>query len=57
MKSFAGRFILVLTLLLLVTSATCYAQFTASVQGTVQDSRGAVVPNATVALINTDIRV
>ncbi len=43
--------------LLLMLSAMCHAQFTASVQGTVQDAKGAVVPNATVTLMNTDTGV
>jgi hypothetical protein len=57
MKILTGRFVFGLTLLLLVASATCYGQFTASVQGIVQDSKDAVVPNATVTVINTDTGV
>ena len=40
-------------LFLFITSATCFAQFSASVQGTVLDSNGAAIPNASVSLTNT----
>ena len=43
--------------LLLLPAIHCYAQFNASVQGTVVDPRGSVVPNAPVALMNTDTGV
>lgn len=36
---------------------TCYAQFSASIQGTVQDPAGAVVPNAKVQLKNSQTGV
>ena len=44
-------------LALLMVGTICHAQFTASVQGTVQDVKGAVVPNATVTLMNSDTGV
>ncbi len=44
-------------LALLMATASCYAQFNGNVQGTVQDSNGAVVPNAKVTLIATDTGV
>src|SRR5690242_8408747 len=36
-----------------VFAACCFAQFSGSIQGTVQDPAGAVVPNAKVQLKNT----
>src|ERR1035437_3908120 len=46
------RFVEILAMVMLISTATCYAQFNSGVQGTVQDSRGAIVPNATITLIN-----
>lgn len=46
------RFFKILALALIISTASCYAQFNAGIQGTVQDQKGAVVPNATVTLIN-----
>ncbi len=40
-----------------MTTATALAQFTAGVQGNVQDSGGASVPNATITLTNDDNQV
>ena len=39
--------------LAVVLTASCWAQFSGSIQGTVQDPAGAVVPNAKVQLKNT----
>ncbi|HTB96316.1 MAG TPA: TonB-dependent receptor [Terracidiphilus sp.] len=52
MKKEFGRFLSILALVLLFSTASCYAQFNAGIQGTVQDTKGAVVPNASVTLIN-----
>src|SRR6185437_1858170 len=41
----------------LLTSATCWAQFSGSLQGSVQDSTGAAVPSAVVTLTNVDTNV
>lgn len=57
MKDMARQVLRILTLLLLTTSATCFAQFSGGVQGTVQDTSGAAVPKATVTLTNTDTSV
>ncbi|MBS1802358.1 MAG: TonB-dependent receptor [Acidobacteria bacterium] len=38
--------------LTLLFGASCWAQFNAGIQGTVQDPKGAVIPNATVSLVN-----
>ncbi|HEX4030723.1 MAG TPA: TonB-dependent receptor [Terracidiphilus sp.] len=46
------RFSKILALALFISAASCFAQFNAGVQGTVQDAKGAVVPNATVDLVN-----
>ena len=40
-----------------VFALNCYAQFSGSIQGTVQDPTGAVVPNAKVQLKNVDTSV
>ena len=44
-------------LLATVCSSLCFAQFTSSVQGTVQDPSSAAVPKATVELVNTNTQV
>lgn len=44
-------------ILFLLMSLPAFAQFSASLQGTAQDSSGAVVPNATITLINQDTKV
>ena len=46
------RFVEILALVLLISTASCYGQFNAGIQGTVQDSNGAVVPNASVTVVN-----
>lgn len=46
------RFFKILALALIVSTGSCHAQFNAGIQGTVQDQKGAVVPNATVTLVN-----
>lgn len=45
------------TILALMSAATCFAQFNGNVQGTVQDSKGAVVANATIVLTNAETGV
>ena len=57
MKETTRRFVQILMLVSLASTASCYAQFTGGVQGTVQDSRGAIVPKATITLINTNTGV
>jgi Carboxypeptidase regulatory-like domain len=57
MKQITKRSIQVLTLFLLLATASCYAQFTGGLQGTVQDQKGAIVPQAKVALTNVDTGV
>ena len=57
MKESTRRIFRVLTLASLLTAANCYAQFTGGIQGTVQDQKGAIVPQAKVALMNVDTGV
>jgi Carboxypeptidase regulatory-like domain len=52
-----NRIFRALVWLLAPASVTCYAQFTASVQGTVQDPKAAVVAGASVTLIKVDTGV
>ena len=52
MKRKLRRFIGTLALALLISTASCFAQFNAGIQGTVADAKGAVVPKATVTLVN-----
>jgi hypothetical protein len=42
---------------LFLCAGVCYAQFSGSVQGVVQDPTGAVVPNATVRLLNVNNQI
>ena len=53
MKENIGKILRVPALVLLVLATTCYAQFNAGVQGTVQDPKGNVVADATITLINS----
>ena len=53
MKEKSLRILSIVALLLLISGTRCQAQFNAGVQGTVQDPKGSVVPNATVTLVNT----
>jgi carboxypeptidase family protein/TonB-dependent receptor-like protein len=48
-----SQFITRFTALAVVLTAACWAQFSGSIQGTVQDPAGAVVPNSKVQLKNT----
>jgi len=57
MKGTTKRLFQALTLFLLLATASCYAQFTGGLQGTVQDQKGAIVPQAKVALTNADTGV
>jgi hypothetical protein len=57
MRGSTRRFFNILMLVLLMSTASCYAQFNGNVQGTVQDQKGAVVPKATVTLMNVDTAV
>src|ERR1700678_3902432 len=57
MKQTTKRSIQALTLFLLLATASCYAQFTGGLQGTVQDQKGAILPQAKVALTNVDTGV
>jgi hypothetical protein len=57
MKKTTRRLVKIMTLVLLISAASCYAQFTGGVQGTAQDSNGAVIPKATVTLMNADTGV
>src|SRR5690349_13325787 len=52
-RSFVIRF----AALAAVMAAACWGQFSGSIQGTVQDPAGAVVPNAKVQLKNTGTNV
>ena len=47
------QFVTRFAILAVVLTASCWAQFSGSIQGTVQDPAGAVVPNAKVQLKNT----
>jgi hypothetical protein len=47
-----SRFIAMLCGLLVVFALPCFAQFTASIQGVVQDQSGADVSKASVELVN-----
>jgi hypothetical protein len=57
MKQATKRSIHALMLFLLLATASCYAQFTGGLQGAVQDQKGAIVPQAKVALTNVDTGV
>ena len=48
---------LLISFVLALTSATCHAQFTSGVEGTVQDSTGAVIPSCPVTVINQATQV
>src|SRR5215467_8596919 len=49
----SSQFVTRFAILAAVLTASCWAQFSGSIQGTVQDPAGAVVPNAKVQLKNT----
>src|SRR5690349_1059344 len=46
-----------MALLAVVTASVALAQFTAGVQGSLQDPSGAAIPNATVTLTNIDNQI
>ena len=50
-------FVIRFVVLSVLVTAACWAQFSGSIQGTVQDPAGAVVPNAKVQLKNTETSV
>src|SRR5271169_6101150 len=52
-----SRFVIRFAVLAVVVVVSCWAQFSGSIQGTVQDPAGAVVPNAKVQLKNTQTSV
>ena len=57
MSHVAIQVIRFVTILIFMTAAVCFGQFSGSVQGTVQDANGLAVTNAKVTLTNTDTTV
>ena len=55
--SHVTRFVRFLAMLALISAATCFGQFSGSVQGTVQDATGSAIANAALTLTNTDTGV
>ncbi len=56
-KRLSRRFTSIVFCVALLTSVTCWAQFSGSLQGSVQDPTGAAVPSAMVTLTNVDTNV
>jgi Carboxypeptidase regulatory-like domain/TonB-dependent Receptor Plug Domain len=56
MKSLTRGLLKAVTVLMFTVS-TCFAQFSGSIQGTIQDPTGAAIPKVTVTLTNTDTKV
>jgi len=57
MSHVAQQVVRFFTILALISGATCFGQFSGSVQGTVQDPSGSAMMNAAVTLTNTDTGV
>ena len=57
MKIWIKRFLGAVIACVIFAAPHAFAQFSSSVQGTVQDSSGAAVPKASVTLLNTDTKV
>src|SRR5258706_12175032 len=57
MKSLIYKYFKGILLVSLMTTATCFAQFSGGVQGTVQDTSAAAVPKAVIILTNSDTNV
>jgi hypothetical protein len=57
MRLFAGRCARAIVFLILLQATACLAQFSGGVQGSLLDSSGAAVPNATLTLENVDTHV
>src|SRR5271169_410107 len=57
MSHVARKVIRFSAILMFMTAAGCFGQFSGSVQGTVQDANGLAVTNAKVTLTNTDTTV
>lgn len=56
-KATRTLFTILTVVLSLISAGTCFAQFTGSVQGTVLDTSGAVIPKATIKLQNASTQV
>jgi Carboxypeptidase regulatory-like domain len=57
MKPFTCKYFKHYLLLSLMTTATCFAQFSGGVQGTLEDTSNAAIPKAIVILTNSDTNV
>lgn len=57
MREQVKRFATLLVVLFALIAVNCFAQFTASIQGSVQDKSGAAIAKATVDLLNSDTQV
>jgi hypothetical protein len=49
--------VLLITLAYLCLTSVCHAQFNGNIEGSVQDSTGAIIPHASVSLVNTGTQI